>query len=221
MTLRLGDVLCTKNNKISSTVDATTLVEILRNERNMVACHHVPILQPVLIIAELLRKTRYITEKGTLLARQPAKWLYIQNNGDIRSTTDACGQRALLSEYKPNRIVQVKTSKGKWSHSRVVAHLYTASDTEVFYFMDNKNRRILWDLTSLFQKPSKNAARQKQQQSQKPPIQLTDVLMCMHRDKVCSTASAPVADEAVQNSDDEFAGLLEELRQIPDEYFNS
>ena len=208
--MRLAEVLCTKNNQIASTVDQGTFLDILRRERHyaLAALESTQEFEPILILTEPVHKIKHITEEGMLLASPCVYWLYINDPHSVRPLGTSGGGRPFLRQYRPSCTVQVKTRRGKWCTTRVVAHLYTARDAEVFYFLDNKDRRIMWDLTSLFPKTLLSRAPPQQQQ----PIQLSDVVACMRDDR---------AANADDNSDEEYAALMEELRQIPDDYFSN
>lgn len=188
--LRLADVIHSKNNRIVSKVSQVVLSDVLRNERSIAlaegngGCSS----QPVLIVIEPTNRNRFISEKGVLLTPNNQQWLYVYDKRDI-CFQKATNEVASLCQYRPNSFVKVRTgSRGKWCSARVIAQLYTARDEEVFYFLDNRKKRIMWNLKSLFpETKTKDSCLSISQRQKQPPVQLTDILNCINSDEACFT----------------------------------
>ena len=57
-----------------------------------------------------------------------------------------------------------------------------------------------------------------------PQILLADIVACMHNDQTCfikKTEDSRMKNNTIENenSDEDYSGLLEELQQIPEDYF--
>ena len=195
---RLSQVLKHRGNSVSCTVDKNTFISIMQYERERSMDG-----QPILVVTDpVIKPMRIHGKSGSMVVLQCCT-NYISDPTTIRFPDRQTVQTS-LSDFRLDSLVQIQTPTGKWYNTKVAMHLYATADKDAFYFLDRRGKRMLWNLLSLFTN------------HHIPPVvseeyMMADIQLCLQEDKT----------EAINaTSEDEFPGLYEELRDIPDSLFD-
>ena len=195
---RLAQVLKHRGNRVSCTVDKNTFISIMQYERELSVDG-----QPILVVTDPVIKPMRIHSKSGAMVVLQCCTNYICDPTTIRFQ-DRQTLQTSLSDFQLDSLVQIQTATGKWHTTKVAMHLYTTADKDAFYFLDRRGKRMLWNLLSLF-------TNHHIQPVVSEEYMMADIQLCLQEDKT----------EAIEaTSDDEFPGLYEELKDLPDSFFD-